>query len=79
MTNARPSLANSLRPSRNTGTAPNAMNSDWVKNSAPALGNTQNTGTRNTKMSEEWSPIRLRPINVTNGALNRDINQMPWS
>ena len=31
------------------------------------------------RMNEVWSPIRLRPISVTNGALNRDISQTPWS
>ena len=30
-------------------------------------------------MNDVWSPIRLRPISVTNGASKRDISQMPWS
>ena len=55
------------------------MNSDWVNNNAPALGNTQYTGTRNTSTNEVWSPIRLRPISVTNGASKRDMSHTPWS
>ena len=30
-------------------------------------------------MNDVWSPNRLRPINVLNGALNLDSSHMPWS
>ena len=44
-----PRCRSSLRPSRNTGTAPSAMASDCAKNSTPALGNSQYTGTSRTQ------------------------------
>ncbi len=68
-----------LRAYRNTGMAPAAIAADCAVNMIQAPGAIQYSGTRNNRTNDVWSPNRLRPISVTNGASNRESSHMPWS
>ena len=67
------------RAYRNTGIAPAAIAADWAVNMIQAPGATQYSGTSSNSTNDVWSPNRLRPIRVTNGASNRDSSHIPWS
>ena len=62
-----------------TGSAPSPSTTACTTNSKAVEPTTQYNGTSGNRMKDVWSPKRLRPINVTNGALPCDSNHTPWS
>ena len=56
-----------------------ASSMDCTTRRAAVWGYTQNSGTSSARMKEVWSPKKLRPMTVLNGAWNRLISQMAWS
>ena len=62
-----------------TGIVPSPSARACTTNSNPVDDTNQYSGTSGNKMNDVWSPNKLRPIKVTNGALPCDSNQTPWS